>query len=144
MLSEDDIKTVLYKVVMSDPVLSLIPEIEKDRHSPVEEGNVAERIVIVLPGGVDNGQFSRSFPRICIYVPYIEYVKADNTKYYKPNNKKLSEYGNYCIDKFRSGEYVKEHCCIYKLDTITTEDDPETWSSVLNVRLRFEVVNTKL
>ena len=144
MLSEGDIKSVLYKVVMNDPILSLIPEIEIDNHSPVKEGAVTERIVVVLPGGIDNGQFSRSFPRICIYVPYINYVNDSNMEYYTPNGKRLTELQNHCIAKFRSGEYVQEHYCLYRLDTITTEDDPETWSSIINVRLRFETVNTKL
>ena len=144
MLSEGEIKSLLYKVIMNDPVLSLIPEIEIDKHAPVKEGAVTERIVVVLPGGIDNGQLSRSFPRICIYVPYINYVKDSNMEYYTPNRKRLTALQNHCIGKFRSGEYVKEHCCLYELDTVTTEDEPDTWSSIVNVRLRFEVVNTKL
>ena len=143
-MSEEDIKSLLYEVVTNDPVLSQINEIDTDEHSPVIEGEVPERIVIVLPGGIDNGQISRSFPRICICIPKIKCVKSDNTWYYRRHGKRLKKLSRYCIDQFRSGVYVKEHCCIYTLDTITTEDEPETWSSILNVRLRFEVVNTKL
>ena len=152
MISGSEIKDILYEVVKSDPVLGVIPEIAKDVHAPVKEGSAGERVVIVLPGGVDNGQFSRSFPRVCIYVP--DCVSAGSTTlagsttgtYYRPDGARLKAIENHCIERFRSSVYGSRNGNVYLfgIDEIETEDDPETWSHFLNMRLRFETVNTKL
>jgi hypothetical protein len=146
MISTGNIKNILLRDVKANPVLGLIPEIVKDTHAPVTEGSATERIVIVVPGGADNGQFERAYSRVCIYIPDVKFTKGDGPKYYVPNNGRLTELENACIAMFRSGIYGKsgEEVYIYKLDTITQESDPETWSSFLNVRIKFEVVNTKL
>ena len=151
MIACSEIKDILYEVVKSDPVLGVIPEIAKDVHAPVKEGYVRERIVIVLPGGVDNGQFSRSFPRVCIYVPdlkQVDGVSAGSTTgtYYRPDGARLKSLENHCIDRFRSSVYGSRNGNVYlfAIDETTTEDDPETWSHFLNIRLRFEAVNTQL
>jgi hypothetical protein len=146
MLTLDEIKSILVRAVKSDAVLGAIPEIRKDRHEPVTEGRVHERIVIVVPGGYGNGQFQRCYPRICIYVPRLTVRKGDKTKYYAPDGVRLKELERACIEMFRSGAYGVHGgaSCLYRLDEITYEDDPATWSDFLNVRLRFEVVNTKL
>jgi hypothetical protein len=146
MLAPGDIKNILVRAVKSNAMLGAIPEIKKDRHAPVVEGNVHERIVIVIPGGSDNGQFQRCYPRICIYVPYLTVSKGDKTKYYAPDGVRLTELENVCIGMFRSGVYGTHgaEAYIYRLDELIQEDDPETWSNYLNVRLKFEVVNTKL
>lgn len=146
MISGGNIKNILVKDMKENPVFGDISEIVKDNHAPVYEGNVKERIVIVLPGGVDNGQLSRSFPRICIYVPYVSFVNPDKTKYNRPDNARLTILEDECMQVFRSevyGEFEGE-VYIYKMEDITQEDDPDTWSNFLNVRIRFEVVNTKL
>ncbi|MDR0573855.1 MAG: hypothetical protein LBG96_07500 [Tannerella sp.] len=146
MMTLDEIKDVLISAVRSDAVLGAIPEITKDRHAPVKEGSVAERIVIVIPGGSGNGAFQRCHPRICVYVPYQRVRKADKTGYYAPDAGRLRELEIACIGMFRSSTYVVcgQESCLYRLDGITEEDDSETWSNFLNVRLNFEVVNTKL
>ncbi len=146
MISGGNIKNILIKDVKNNPVFGSIAEIVKDNHAPVENGSVGERIVVVLPGSVDNGQFSRSFPRICIYVPYVSFVKPDKTKYYRPDNARLTEIEEECVKVFRSGVYGEhgDEVYVYKLEDITQEDDPDTWSNFINVKIRFEVVNTKL
>jgi hypothetical protein len=145
MISTGDIKNILLRDVKADPVFGMIAEIEKDEHAPVTETGVAERIVVVLPGGMDSGPMSRSFPRICIYIPD-DKISKDGRTYYKPRGKRLNALENECLRAFRSGVYgtYGEEVYIYKLEDIVQESDPATWSHFLNVRLRFEVVNTKL
>lgn len=146
MISVSDIKDILIKDVKPMPVLGDISEIVKDKHAPVIEGNVSERIVVVVPGGADNGQLSRSYPRICIYVPFVKFTKEDGAMYYRPNSKRITELENECIRGFRGILYGKfnEKSYVYKLEDIVIEEDEETFSNFLNVRLKFEVVNTKL
>jgi hypothetical protein len=146
MLALGDIKNILVRAVKSNAILGAIPEIKKGKHEPVVEGRVHERIVIVIPGGSNNGQFQRCYPRICIYVPYQTVRKGNKTKYYAPNDVRLTELENVCIGMFRSGVYGVNgaEAYIYRLDELVQEDDPETWSDFLNVRLKFEVINTKL
>ena len=145
MIPGSEIKNILVEVAKNDPILGIIPEIKKDEHAPVKEGSVKERVVIVLPGGVDNGQLSKSFPRMCIYVPDLKEVDGKTT-YYKPNGIRLAEIERHCTERFRSAVYGNHNGEVYLfgIDDINTENDPETWSTFLNVRLRFEVVNTKL
>jgi hypothetical protein len=146
MLALGDIKNILVQAVKSNAILGAFPEIKKDGHEPVAEGNVHERIVIVIPGGSNNGQLQRCYPRICIYVPYLTVEKGNKTKYYAPDCVRLTELENVCIGMFRSGVYGTHgaEVYIYRLDELIQEDDPGTWSNYLNVRLKFEVVNTKL
>ena len=142
MISGNEIKNILLDIVKNDAFLGQIPEIVKDKHAPVKEGQVGERIVLVIPGGVDNGQLSKSFPRVCIYVPDVYWENS----HYRPDTGRLTELENYCISQYRSSIYGKYNDDVYLfgIDTVTTEEDSETWSHVLNVRLRFDVVNTKL
>ncbi|MDR3142698.1 MAG: hypothetical protein LBU37_13380 [Tannerellaceae bacterium] len=146
MISTGDIKNILLRDVKANPALGMIAEIEKDGHAPVTETSVAERIVIVLPGGMDNGPISRAFPRICVYVPDDKINRPKGSRYYKPGGKRLNQLENECIRAFRSGVYgtYGEEVYTYKLEDIVQESDPDTWSHFLNVRLRFEAVNTKL
>lgn len=146
MISGSSIKNILIEFIKNDPVLSVFPEIVKDVHKPVKEDNVKERIVVVLPGGVDNGQLSRSYPRICLYVPDVKFKNQDKSVYYRPDNKRLTELEDYCIELFRSGIYGKidERVYIFNYEDILMESDPDTWSHFLNIRLKFHTVNTKL
>lgn len=143
MISTGNIKNILINDLKANEIFGQIQTV-KDVHDPVFEGKVSERIVVVIPGGADNGQLERAFPRVCIYVPKIKFTS--NTTYYRPDNARLTSLENECMRAFRSGIYGKfeEEVYVYKLEDIEMEDDPETWSNFLNVRLRFEVVNTKL
>jgi len=146
MISVSEIKDILIRDIKLNPVFGEISEIVKDKHAPVRENDVPERIVIVVPGGADNGQLSRSYPRICIYVPYISFTKEDGLTYSRPDGARITELENECIRAFRSTVYGKSgiETYIYKLEDIVIEEDGETFSNFLNVRLKFEVVNTKL
>lgn len=146
MISVGKIKNILLHDIKENAVLGQINEIVPDKHSPVTEGSVAERIVVVVPGGIDNGQMSRSFPRVCVYVPDITFTKEDGTRYNRPNGERLMNLENECINAFRSGIYGRtdEDVYIYRIEEITQESDPGTWSHYINMRLRFEVINTKL
>ena len=146
MISTGNIKNILLAYLHSHPVLGQIPEIRKDVHAPVKEGAVGERIVVVIPGGAGNGQMSRCYPRICVYVPDRQVTAQGKSKYYVPDNERLAELEEVCMASFRSSVYGKtgEEVYTYTLDTVTQEADAETWSNFLNVRLKFEVVNTKL
>jgi hypothetical protein len=131
-------------VVRSDAVLGAFPEIRKDLHKPVTEGGTGERIVIVLPGGTAGTQFQLGFPRICIFVPMLTVRNDDGTEYGVPDNVRLGELEDVCNAKFgmltvgKAGDEV--YTCIR--DEITQDSDYSTWSVILNVRLRFEVINT--
>lgn len=146
MISVSTIKDILIRDVKSNPVFGAISEIVKDKHAPVIENNVPERIVIVVPGGADNGQLSRSYPRICIYIPYIKFISEDGSSYYRPDSKRITELEKECVNAFRSMIYGRsgDEVYVYKLEDIVIEEDDETFSNFLNVRLKFEVVNTKL
>jgi hypothetical protein len=146
MISTGDIKNILIRDLKMHPVFGEIPEIVKDIHSPVREGSVRERIVVVTPGNAGNGPISRSLPRVCIYVPDVEFPNPDGTKYYRPDNARLTSLENACVGAFRSAIYGKlgEVPYWYNIDTITQESDPETWSSFLNVKLKFETGNFNL
>lgn len=144
MITASEVQNILLKDVKSNNVFNRIADIVKDKFRPVIENNVTERIVIVIPGGVDNGQLSRSYPRICIYVPYVKFTES--TTYYRPNSARITELEKECVKAFRSGIYGETDSdrYIYKMEDIVIEDDPETFSNFLNVRLKFESVNTKL
>jgi hypothetical protein len=145
MISTGDITTILYRDVKAHPVFGQISEIVKDEHAPVNEGLANERIVIV-PDRIDNGQIARSFPHICIYVPDIEFSTDGKTKYYRKDSRRMTELERECIDAYRSSIFGKlgEDTYTYVLDTITQKRDTETWSSFLDMIIKFEVINTKL
>lgn len=143
MLSVNDIQDILITKV--EALYPNIP-IYKDVHPPVTQEKVGERIVIVMPGGIDNGGLSRSSPRICIYVPYIKSSAGGNAVYYRPNNPRFSSIESIVTGAFRSVIFgvAGIDSYYYKLDTITIEDDSATFSNFVNIKLNFNTINTLL
>jgi len=146
MIVLDDIKNILISDLRANNVFSSIVNITKDVHDPILNNNVIERIVIVIPGGADNGQFERAYPRVCIYVPKIIKNTKNNTNYHVMNAIRINVLENECINAFRSSIYgtSSNEVYLYKLNELTIEDDTETFSNCINCQLKFEVVNTRL
>jgi len=146
MIGLDDIKNILISDLRANNVFNSISNITKDVHDPILRNNVIERIVIVIPGGADNGQFERSYPRVCIYIPKIINHTSSNINYHVMNAIRINALENECLNTFRSVVYgtFGNEVYLYKLNEITIENDEETFSNCINCQLKFEVVNTRL
>ncbi len=140
MIASNDIKTILFKAVKANPVLGIFPEISKDKHKAVTEQTVKERIVVIV-NATDNSDWQGTYARICVYVPK---NKIDGTYY--PNASRLTALERVCVDLFYKRTFVEFEgkTLYYKLEDIIQEDDPETWSDFLNVRLKVTNQNFKL
>lgn len=140
MIATNDIKTILYKAVKAHPVLGVFPEISKDNHTDVTEQTVKERIVIIV-NATDNSDWQGTYARICVYVP-----KSKIKGVYYPNTARLTELERICTQLFFRRTFVEfeGQTLYYKLEDIVQEDDPETWSNFLNVRLKVTNENFKL
>ncbi|NDV93449.1 hypothetical protein D0T84_00765 [Dysgonomonas sp. 521] len=140
MIATNDIKTILYKAVKAHYILGAFPEISKDRHKAVTEQTVKERIVVVV-NATDNSDWQGTYARICVYVPKI---KAGTELY--PNTSRLTELERVCTELFYKRTFIEieGQTLYYKLEDIVQEDDSETWSDFLNVRLKVTNQNFKL
>lgn len=142
MIATNDIKTILIDNVKSNAVLGLIPEIEKDQHLPVKEGSVKERIVVIV-NATDNSDWQQTYARVCVYVPK-KYLNDLGS--YMPNTSRLRTLERVCTELFYKRTFVEFEgkTLYYRLEDIVQEDDPETWSNFLNVRLKVTNQNFKL
>ena len=140
MIASNDIKTILFKKVKEDTVLGAFPEIAKDKHKAVTEQTVKERIVIIV-NATDNSDWQQTYARICVYVPKIK-IGCE----YFPNTARLTELERVCTGLFykRIFTSLNTDTIYYRLEDIVQEDDPETWSDFLNVRLKVTNQNFKL
>lgn len=140
MIASNDIKTILYKAVKANAELGAFPEIAKDKHKAVTEQTVKERIVVIV-NATDNSDWQGTYGRICVYVP----KQKINGEYF-PNTSRLTELEKICIDLFYKRTFVEFEgkTIYYRLEDIVQEDDPETWSNFLNVRLKVTNQNFKL
>lgn len=140
MIASNDIKTILFKKVKEDAVLGAFPEIVKDKHKAVTEQTVKERIVIIV-NATDNSDWQGTYARICVYVP-----KTKISGEYFPNAVRLTELERVCTQLFykRTFTSLNTDTIYYRLEDIVQEDDPETWSDFLNVRLKVTNSNFKL
>lgn len=138
-MTNERLKTILYKLVKSHPVLKLIPEIKKDETKPVTRESARERIAIVVQG-LKNGQFERTFASVNVYVP--DEQITDGITYDAPNNKRLEVLEEACRELFKSSLWIEG--CLFTREHILTEEDKGTFSHFLNVRLLIEVPNFNL
>lgn len=140
MIASNDIKTILFKKVKEDAVLGTFPEIVKDKHKAVTEQTVKERIVIIV-NATDNSDWQGTYARICVYVP-----KIKTGGEYFPNTARLTELERVCTQLFYKNIFTSlgTDTIYYRLEDIVQEDDPETWSDFLNVRLKVTNSNFKL
>lgn len=140
MIATNDIKTILLKAVKANSTLGAIPEIVKDKHADVTEQTVKERIVVIV-NATDNSDWQQTYARVCVYVP-----KTKANKVYYPNTSRLTELERICTQLFFKRTFVEfeGQTLYYKLEDIVQEDDPETWSDFLNVRLKVTNQNFKL
>ena len=140
MIASNDIKTILFKAVKANPVLGIFPEISKDKHKAVTEQTVKERIVVIV-NATDNSDWQQSYARICVYVP-----KTKLGGEYFPNTSRLTELERICTQLFfkRTFAEFEGQTLYYRLEDIVQEDDPNTWSDFLNVRLKVTNQNFKL
>lgn len=143
MITNERIKSILFKDLKKSPVLGAI-SITKDIHAPQESAK--ERIVIVIPGGIDISQIGRAVVGINIFVPDIKVSYEGNKTYLTPNSTRFEVLEKECLRMFLSlvyGEFEDERYW-YKIDQIITENDEATESHFLNVRILFEIANFKL
>lgn len=145
MISTNDIKNILIKAVKANPILGIIPEIVKDKHMPVTEEDVKERIVVVVNAS-DNSDWQQTYARVCVYVPMIKDVYADGKSYLIPNAPRLNILEKECENMFFRRTVIEHEgkTLYYRLEDIIQEEDPETWSHFLNVRLKVTNQNFKL
>jgi hypothetical protein len=146
MLSQTTIKNILVQKARTSSVLSGISLIKKNRHAPVSENTVAEMIVVVIPGGMTGTQFQLGYPRVCVYVPWLKIVRNDGTEWYDMDDKRCGEIEDALHGLFKTltvGTVGQEEYN-YILDDITRDEDETTWSTIVGVRIRFEVINTEL
>lgn len=145
MIATGDIKNILLQDVKANPVLGAIPEIVKDKHKPVAEDTVAERIVIVANAS-DNEDWQKGYYRVCVYIPDIK-KKISSTQFYKiPDAVRLTELERKCNEMYfrKTFHEINGETLYYQLVDIIQEEDPETWSHFLNVRLKVTNSNFKL
>ncbi len=140
MLPTNVLKQVLFDAIKEHEVLGKFPEIAKDEHKKVTEGNARERIVINVPA-TSNGDWQISYANIAVYVPKI---KVNNQ--YMPDTAKLTYYEQICCDTFYKSTLIRKgnDTVRYEADYIIQEDDSETWSNFINVRLKITNTNFKL
>jgi hypothetical protein len=135
-MTPEDIKNLLYMKAKE-----IFPGIEvfKDEHRPCKKGKVQERIV-VTSSNMSNTPWSIGFANLNIFIPY---DKAVN--YNAPNNARLNQVQKIAEEKLFNAYFEYDgHKGTYKINTISTEEDPETESYYVNVRLYFKVANFKL
>lgn len=138
MIATNDIKTILFKAAKQIG----IPSVFKDEHNPVLKGKATERVVVVV-NATDNEDWQHSFARILVYVPKI-YLSDKKT--YKPDTSRLTELERVCNSLFFRKTFAEHdgETIFYQIEDIIQENDLDTWSDFLNVRLRVTNSNFKL
>ena len=121
MMTIEDIKDMLYKKATA--VFPGMP-VYKDKHPTYKKKHVPERIVVNVLG-MTNTPWSKGYANVNIFVPY-----DPNVNYPAPNSARLNE--------------IQKIAGTYTIDKLSTEEDPETDSYFVNVRLFFKVANFKL
>lgn len=136
MMSTEDIKDLLYRKLKE--VYYGIP-VYKDRHPPNKKGKVPERIVVHM-GTMSNTPWSMGYANINILVPCLE-----SMGYKTPNNTRLNELQQIAERNFLSCyfEYGGNRGK-YSIEDLSTEEDPDTDSYFVNVRLFIKVANFKM
>lgn len=145
MISTNDIKNILIKAVKANLILGATAEIVKDKHRPVTKEDVKERIVVVVNAS-DNSDWQQTYARVCVYVPDVKDVYADGKSYLIPNAPRLNILEKECNKMFFKRTIIEHEgqTLYYKLEDIIQEEDSETWSHFLNVRLKVTNQNFKL
>ena len=136
MMTPEDIKDFLYMKAKE-----IFPDIEafKDEHRPYKKGKVQERIV-VTSSDMSNTPWSKGFAYFKIFIPYDKTVN-----YNAPYSERLKQVQRIAEKKLFNAYFEYDgHKGTYKINTISTEEDPETESYYVNVRLYFKVANFKL
>ena len=127
----------------------IFPDIEafKDEHRPYKKGKVQERIV-VTSSDMSNTPWSKGFAYFKIFIPYDKTVN-----YNAPYNERLKQVQKIAEEKLfnayfeydgHKGTYKILKFATLKYSLTFTEEDPETESYYVNVRLYFKVANFKL
>lgn len=138
MISTNDIKTILLNAVKANATLNAIPEIKKDKHKPVTETTVKERIVIVV-NATGNTGWQKTYARILIYVPDVVWAGEN---YKAPNTARLTALERICSTLWTDRTFAAQdgETVYYNIESMSQEPDPETWSHFLNVRIK--IINT--
>ena len=113
-------------------------------HLPVSEASNRERVVIVSNAS-DNAPWQKAYLRICVYVPDLrEPDKAGViTTHCEPDTLRLKELESITASAFSKATYGRYsgHDYTFRIEDINEESDPTTWSHLLNVRIKFTILN---
>lgn len=136
-MTTEDILTTLYKEVDK---WGLGIEVSKRVHRPVTSSNNFERAVVNTIARKD-GSWSEGFANVNIFVPDVEIASASGI-YKESNFARLKALEAIAITKVGrgivttlNGEQIR-----FALDTIGTEEDPQTYSHFINIRLQFQFI----
>lgn len=143
MITTDELKNILLRRV-KESSLNPIPEIKKDKHRPVTKETVAERVVVTI-NGTSNTPWQISYGHVCVYVPDVSTIEEGVT-YNESNSARLGELEKVCVDMFHGTNLLRkgEDIIYYEMvEPLRIEEDPETWSHFINVRLKFTNTNFK-
>ena len=135
MMTIEDIKDMLYKKATA--VFPGMP-VYKDKHPTYKKKHVPERIVVNVLG-MTNTPWSKGYANVNIFVPY-----DSNVNYPAPNSARMNELQKVAEKEFFKGYFEHEgNKGTYTIDELSTEEDPETDSFFVNVRLFFKVAHFK-
>ena len=132
MIAAGDIKTILFNKVVAGNLGA--GKVTKDVHAPVTKAANCERVVVnVLTS--KRGSWSEGFANINIFVP-----DTNIRGYDEPNNVRLTELekkGIALIGEGFTGSLGGRSYAFF-LDESKQEEDPETFSHFINLRLTFQ------
>jgi hypothetical protein len=132
MISGNDIKNILRKEVLSWNLG--IAKVTKDTHAPVTKDSNFERVVVNVLAN-KRSSWNEGYANINIFVPDIS-VRG----YQEPDNARLTTLERLAISKVKKGFTGEFEGFIYDftLDAVGQEDDPETFSHFINLKIHFQ------
>lgn len=134
-MTSDAIETKIYLQIKADSVLGLL-DVKKGKSKPVTEATVNERIVI-RHSASDNSSFQHSFGYVYVYCPLVSFTETGTT-YKRENSTRVAVLEAAVKSLFKKTTiYVSSETLRYKADTITKEEDTETFSTVITIKLRI-------
>ena len=132
MIAAGDIQTILINKVKASNLG--VDKVTKDKHAPVTKDANFERVVVNVLA-TKKGSWSEGFCNINIFVPDITirgYPEPDNARLTELERKGIAIIGRGFTGSFEGSVYF------FALDTSGKEEDSETFSHFINLRLTFQ------
>lgn len=136
-MTTEDILTTLYKEVNK---WGLGITTYKRVHPPVTLENNFERVVVNTLARKD-GSWSEGFANINIFVPDVS-VGSGNSNYRESNFVRLKALETIAVTKLNRGlvTSVGSQQLCFSVDAVGVEEDPQTYSHFINIRLQFQFI----